>query len=369
MRVVVTGGEGFIGQNLRLRLTELGYESARVVTRRTTKDELRAALETAEFVFHLAGVNRPSDDAEFQLVNVDFTAGLCSILRELGRSVPLLYASSTQATLDNPYGASKRDAEAVVERYGIDTSSPTYVMRLPNVFGKWSRPNYNSAIATFCHNLTRGLPISVSDPNSLLSLAYIDDVVSSMVELLHGGGRPGRVGVGPVYETSLGEVVAILELCSEARHTLVVPHTGAGLVRALYATFLSFLRPEDFAYGVRRNSDRRGVFVEMIKTLDSGQVSYLTVAPGVTRGEHYHHTKTEKFLVVRGKARFGFRHMLTNEVHEIVVEDRSPRIVETIPGWVHDITNVGESEVVVILWANEMFDPARPDTVLAKVRS
>lgn len=363
MRIVVTGADGFIGLNLRIRLRELGHTDVTAVTRQTPESEVRASLEQADFVFHLAGVNRPSDVAEFAAVNAGFTGALCDMLAETGRHVPIVFASSTQATGDSPYGRSKRDGEAAIGRYGAATGSPAYILRLPNVFGKWSRPNYNSAVATFCHNIAGGLPVTVNDPATELTLLYVDDAVAAMVALLDPGTAPaGMVEAGPTYRATLGEIVALLTEFTAARETLVIPPVGTGFARALYATYLSFLPPSDFAFGLQAHRDARGSFVEMLRTRDSGQFSYFTAAPGVTRGEHYHHTKNEKFLVVQGRARFAFRHMVTGESHEIIVEGRTPQVVETVPGWGHNITNIGDTEVIVLLWANEVFDPARPDT-------
>jgi len=368
VRIVVTGGDGFIGRNLRVRLDELGQADIVNVTRGTTEADLQRALADAEFVFHLAGANRPKHDREFHEVNERFTATVCATLRATGRRVPIVYSSSTQALLDNPYGRSKRAGEIEVERYGASTGSRAVVLRLTNVFGKWCRPNYNSAVATFCYNIARSLPITVDDPAAPLRLLYIDDVVDAMIQMLDPADVPsGLVEVGPVYPTTVGEVAAMLEAFAESRRTLLVPPVGTGVMRALYATYLSYLPPGEFSYGLRRHADPRGVFVEILKTPVCGQFSYFTAPPGVTRGEHYHHTKTEKFLVVKGTARFGFRHIITNETHELVVDRDAARIVETVPGWTHNITNVGSDEMIVMLWANELFDPQRPDTIVAKV--
>jgi UDP-2-acetamido-2,6-beta-L-arabino-hexul-4-ose reductase len=369
MRIVVTGGDGFIGQNLRTRLKELGHTDVVSVTRRTS-DDLAAVFKGADFVFHLAGVNRPKDVAEFQESNTHLTQRVCAALLKTGRRIPVAFASSTQALLENPYGRSKRDAETAVEGYGAATGSPVFILRLTNVFGKWARPDYNSAVATFCHNIARGLPIRVHDPATPLTLLYVDDAATAMVGLLEPGqSRSGLIEVGPTYSTTLGEVVDIIESFHRSREDLVIPAVGIGLARALHATYLSYLRPTDFAYRLQRHDDARGTFVEMLKTRDSGQFSYFTAPPGVTRGEHYHHTKTEKFLVVQGKAHFGFRHIRTNERHEVVVDSQVPQIVETIPGWAHNITNIGAAEMIVMLWASEIFDPARTDTIAEKVDS
>jgi UDP-2-acetamido-2,6-beta-L-arabino-hexul-4-ose reductase len=235
------------------------------------------------------------------------------------------------------------------------------------VFGKWARPNYNSAVATFCHNIARGLPIVVHDEAVPLRLVHVDDAVETMLALLPPSDASGLVEVTPVHETTVGEVAAMLRGFAESRTTLTITRVGTGFTRALYSTYVSYLPPDAFAYPLVRHEDPRGAFSEILRTTDSGQVSYFTAHPGVTRGEHYHHTKTEKFLVVQGRARFGFRHVVTGETCSIDIEGTVPRVVETAPGWVHNITNIGEEEVVVLLWANEVFDPRRPDTIPLKV--
>jgi UDP-2-acetamido-2,6-beta-L-arabino-hexul-4-ose reductase len=368
VRVIVTGGGGFLGSNLIVRLRELGGHDVINIECGSSAEDLGAASESADFVFHLAGVNRPQHLDEFDLGNREFTETLCDALRGTGRSVPLAYTSSTQAVLDNPYGASKRAGEIAVARYAAETGAPTFTFRLPNVFGKWCRPNYNSAVATFCHNIANGLPIVVNDPSAPLRLVYVDDVVEAMVSLL--GTPTGAVGaaeVKPVYETTVGEMAEMLHEFAGLRESRLAPRAGHGFARALYATYLSYLAPDNFSYALPRHSDARGTFVEMVKTRDSGQCSFFTAHPGITRGGHYHHTKNEKFLVVTGRARFGFRHITTGEVRELVVSGEESRVVVTVPGWAHDITNIGDGEMIVMLWANEMFDPERPDTIAAPV--
>lgn len=367
MRIVVTGADGFIGKNLRVRLGELGHEVL-PITRASTRSDIAAAVAEGDFVFHLAGVNRPPREEDFETGNVGATAVLCEALAESGRRVPVAFSSSIQAELDNPYGRSKRAAEEVLLGHRRSTGAPVYLLRLPNVFGKWCRPHYNSVVATFCYSIARGLPITIHDPSSPLRLVHVDDVVAAMIGLLDGPAeRDGFIDVTPVYETTVGELAEALRAFAESRETLMTPRVGSGLLRALYSTYISYLPTEHFSYSVPRHADPRGVFVEMLKTPDCGQFSYFTAGPGVTRGEHYHHTKTEKFLVLCGTARFGFRNIDTGERHEIVVKGGDGRIVETVPGWVHSVTNVGDDELVVMLWANEVFDRARPDTVASKV--
>lgn len=362
--VVVTGGEGFIGTNLRVRLGEHGSADVVTVGRSAGLAELEAALASADFVYHLAGINRPTDPAEFNTGNVKFTEALCAALSRNGRAVSVAFASSTQATLDNPYGRSKLAAENALSDYSKQSGAPVYMFRLTNVFGKWARPNYNSAVATFCHAIARGLPVTINDTAAPLHLLYVDDVVAALIKLLDADVPPGFVDVEPVYHTTVGEVVEIIQSFAGSRASLIVPAAGQGLTRALYATYLSAMPPEDFTYPLKPHTDARGTFAEFLRTPAHGQVSFFTAGVGVTRGGHYHHTKNEKFLVVKGDARFNFRHIASGETHQITVRGDEPRVVETVPGWAHDITNIGSVELVVMLWANEVFDPQAPDTIM-----
>jgi UDP-2-acetamido-2,6-beta-L-arabino-hexul-4-ose reductase len=365
MRIMITGADGFIGRNLRLRLGEIGGFDIVRTSRNTHPDELPTLLRGVGAVVHLAGVNRPQDPAEFEVGNATLTRVLCEAVAAHAPKAAVLLSSSTQAELDNAYGTSKRVAEEAVLAYGRVTGAPVYVWRLPNVFGKWSRPNYNSAVATFCHNTARGMSISVHDPAAPLSLVYVDDLIAnwlSVLQALARGERPAHRDVAPVYQTTVGCLAKQIEAFRVSRQSLVTERVGSGLVRALYSTYVSFLPPESFAYGVPMHGDPRGVFVEMLKTPDAGQFSFFTAHPGITRGGHYHHSKTEKFLVIRGEARFRFRHMYTGERHELFTSGEKAEIVETVPGWTHDITNVGDEEMIVMLWANEVFDRQSPDT-------
>lgn len=367
MRIVVTGASGFLARNLRVRLQELGHADFVCVTRETSRAQLEADLATCDLVFHLAGVNRPKDPSEFVAGNAGFTDLLCTLASKRRPAPPIVFASSTQATLSNAYGLSKLAAEERLQRYQRETDAAACIFRLTNVFGKWARPNYNSAIATFCHNLAHGLSITVNDPHAVLRLVYVDDVVAEFTGLLQREIPAGQREVKPVFETTVGEVAQLLQSFVDSRQTMLTERVGTGLTRALYSTYLSYLPRESFDYQVARHEDARGVFVEMLKTPDCGQFSYFTAHPGVTRGEHYHHSKTEKFLVIKGVARFGFRHIQTGETHELTSHGGEARIVETIPGWTHNITNIGDDELLVMLWANEIFDRAKPDTIPMKV--
>jgi UDP-2-acetamido-2,6-beta-L-arabino-hexul-4-ose reductase len=368
MKVLVTGAAGFLGKNLQVWLREHGNIEVSTFLHLESVDALEMKVAQADFIFHLAGVNRPQNEGEFFTGNTDLTRQLCDAIRKSGRCIPIAYASSTQAIRDNAYGRSKREAEQVLHTLAEESGSPIYVYRLPNVFGKWCRPNYNSVVATFCHNVAHGLPLVVHDPNVELTLVYVDDVMRSFLSLLVDKYQaPGFVEVVPTYTTTVGDLAVQIQRFKDSRKTLVTEAVGTGLTRALYSTYITYYTPAQFAYPLTKHADARGVFVEMLKTPDAGQFSFFTAGPGVTRGGHYHHTKTEKFLVVKGSARFGFRHISSGEHFEYLVTAEQPEVVETIPGWAHDITNVGEEEMVVMLWANEIFDRGRPDTVASKV--
>lgn len=371
-RVLVTGANGFIGRNLAVRIGELSGYSLSTFVRGDDAAQLSSLVAQADAVIHLAGENRPADESAFAAVNTGLTVALCDAIRDevakTGRKVPLVLASSTQAERDNPYGRSKLAAEQAARELATTTCNPVVMFRLPGVFGKWCKPNYNSVVATFCHNIARGLPIQVNDPSVSLRLAYVDDVVSALIAAIDEPVDGWSWGsIEPEYDVTLGDLAAQIEAFNDCRTSLMTERVGTGFVRALYATYVSYLPNDRFAYEVAQYSDPRGVFVEMLKTADSGQFSYFTAHPGVTRGGHYHHTKTEKFLVIKGEAIFRFRHLLTNETVELRTSGEKPQVVDTIPGWTHDITNVGTDEMVVMLWANENFDRQRPDTVTCKV--
>ena len=375
MKVLITGANGFVGKNLKLHLVERKDVQVSCFTRDDDVAQLPTILQDVDFVFHLAGINRPQDPQEFTTGNVDLTLALCQAVAQLaesaGKRVPIVYTSSTQAGSDNPYGQSKRGAEDALLAAARSHQIPVHIFRLPNMFGKWCKPNYNSAVATFCHNIARGLPIQVNDPAAPVTLVYVDDVIERFLQLMDGADAAvdahGFATVAPQYTTTVGELARQIQAFTHSRDTLMTERVGTGLVRALYATYVSYLPPELFAYTVPQYGDPRGVFAEMLKTPDCGQFSYFTAHPGITRGGHYHHSKTEKFLVIRGQARFKFRHMQTGETHELLTSGTKAEVVETVPGWTHDITNIGNDEMIVMLWANEVFDRARPDTVTCAV--
>ena len=371
-RILITGAHGFIGRNLSVRLGELPEFQVVEFTRDDAATKLPTLLVDVDIVVHLAGENRPADDSAFAQVNVGLTQALCQAIsqetRRSGRKLPVIFASSAQAEQENAYGCSKLAAERIVEKFSGETGTPVTIFRFPGVFGKWCRPNYNSVVATYCHNIPRGLPIRIDEPEAKLRLVYIDDVVSAIMDAL----RVPQLGirravVTPEFELTLADLAAQIKAFEVGRHNLMVERVGIGLTRALYSTYISSLPPKRFAYAIPQHDDPRGRFVEMLKTYDSGQLSFFSARPGVTRGGHYHHTKTEKFLVIRGRARFRFRHLLTDERVELNTSGENSEVVETIPGWSHDITNIGDEEMIVMLWANEVFNRDKSDTISDKV--
>ena len=370
--VLVTGASGFIGKNVVARLQEMQNVTVRTFTRDDDKTNLPGLVSEVDAILHLAGENRPSDEAAFIEVNSELTSAVCEAVRNelssTGRDIPLVLASSTQAELDNPYGRSKLEAEAAVKLLASETNNTCVIFRLPGVFGKWCLPNYNSVVATFCFNVARDLPIEIHDPAISLKLVYVDDVVTALFSALSASRRGlTHAKVEPEYVISLGQLAKQIRAFGSVRTDLMTERVGSGFTRALYATYVSYLPKEKFSYQVAKHADPRGVFVEMLKTPDTGQFSYFTAHPGITRGGHYHHSKTEKFLVIKGRAQFRFRNLLTKELVEFQTDGGTPEIVDTVPGWTHDITNIGDEEMIVMLWANENFDRDNPDTVASEI--
>jgi UDP-2-acetamido-2,6-beta-L-arabino-hexul-4-ose reductase len=367
MQVLVTGSDGFIGKNLITHLRELDIKIT-TYTRNNSINDLIGLVKDSDFIVHLAGENRPVDEQDFNVGNAKLTESICEVVRSTGRKIPIILASSTQATLDNAYGKSKLSAETAIDKLGDDTESPTYIYRLPGVFGKWCKPSYNSVVATFCYNISHDLPIQVNNPSFELTLVYIDDVVDEFVSIIQDKKNSNtELSIRPEYKIKLGELSRQIQRFHDSRDSLISEKVGSGLIGKLYSTYVSYFSPENFSYSIPVYTDERGMFAEVLKTEDSGQFSFFTAGPGVTRGGHYHHSKTEKFLVIRGSARFSFRHIVSNEGYEIVTSSDELKIVETVPGWSHDITNIGTEEMIVILWANEIFDPDNSDTITHKI--
>jgi len=366
MRIVVTGSRGFIGKNLCVFLREKQHDVLEV-HRETEQQDILSYLSLADFVFHLAGSNRPTNPVEFQSGNVDLTRFIVEGLIDSNRGTPLVFASSMQAEDNNDYGFSKLAAEKIVQSYSVTTGAASHIYRLPNVFGKWCKPNYNSFVATFCNNALMGIDILVHDPRAPVRLAYIDDVCASFLGLLDSKASSGFHKLPVEFNTTVGEVANIISSFKSIRTTLITERVGTKLTRALYSTYLSYTFPDQFNYSIPSHKDERGVFCEMLKTKDTGQFSYFTAYPGITRGGHYHHTKNEKFLVIKGEAKFKFKNITTGKQHELTVSGSMPEIVETVPGWAHNITNIGDEELIVMLWSNEIFDPKRSDTIAKNV--
>ena len=372
MNVLVTGSKGFVGRNLcsvlrtmeRVRVLEFDCDN--------TPEELNGMLGEADVIFHLAGVNRPKNEEEFLTGNAGLTEDICATIQRLERTPKIILASSIQAELDNPYGSSKLQAEHALRAFSETTGARTVVYRFKNLFGKWCRPNYNSVTATFCYNIAYGLPVTISDPSRSIELTYIDDVVAALIGEIPSAEGEMESGFAfgtelTAYPITLGELAELITSFRESRQTLVLPGFDSQLVRALYATFLSYLEGVDFAYSLQIRTDERGSLAEMMKSKTFGQIFVSRTKPGITRGNHYHHTKTEKFMVVEGDAVIRFRRIDGTEVIEHKVAGKEFRVVDIPPGYTHHITNIGEGELVTLFWASEIFNPEKADTFFLKV--
>ena len=368
--VLVTGAQGFIGKHLVEALRRRADTEVIVFHRGMELSSLAEVLPRVTVIHHVAGVNRPVEPADFQTGNHGLTTELCGILAELRLSPLIVYASTTQAALDNPYGRSKRQAEETLERWAVAGEGRAVIFRLTNVFGKWCRPNYNSVVATFCHNITRDLPITVSDRSRELELVYVDDVVAAFLAAEEKSIAPGTYIAATIprtYRVTLARIADTLQAFRAMRSTLAVPDMGDEFNRRLYATYLSYLERGDFAYALQQRSDPRGTLAEFVKQEGMGQIFVSRTLPGITRGNHYHHTKTEKFLVMEGEAIVRFRSILGGEVIEYPVKGHDLLVVDIPPGYTHSIENVGRTELITLFWASEVFNPAAPDTVAKNV--
>ncbi|MFL2105209.1 capsular polysaccharide biosynthesis protein CapF [Desemzia sp. FAM 23991] len=369
MKILVTGAEGFIAKNLIAELKNKGYETIFEYHQNTEPELLDQYSKEAEFVFHLAGVNRPKDQSEFMEGNFGFTSTLLETLKKHNNTSPVMISSSIQAEMDNPYGKSKKAGEDLLFKYEKETGAKVLVYRFPNVFGKWCRPNYNSAIATFCHNIARDLPITVNDSNVLMTLVYIDDVVNELSDALEGQENRTRdyCEVPVQHKLSLGEIADLIYSFKESRQNRSIPDMSDALTKKLYSTYLSYLPEDDFSYDLKMNVDNRGSFTEFLKTSNRGQVSVNISKPGIVKGNHWHHTKNEKFLVVSGEGMIRFRKINSDEVIEYKVSGKTLEVVDIPVGYTHNIENVGETDMVTVMWANESFDPNNPDTYYVEV--
>lgn len=369
MKILITGSNGFVGKNLIVELNNKGYTEIFQYTRESDIKELQKYTRECDFVFHLAGVNRPKNNKEFVEGNFNFTFQLLELLKENKNKVPVLFTSSIQAEKDNPYGRSKKNGENLLFDYSKETGADVYVYRLPNLFGKWSKPNYNTVVATFCHNIARDLDIQVNNEEAELELAYIDDVVAELIKTLEGEPmKNNKFCIVPViHSIKLGELANLIKSFKENRNDINIPNMGDALTKKLYSTYLSFLPEEQFSYDLKMNVDKRGSFTEFIRTPERGQVSINVSKPGITKGNHWHHTKNEKFLVVSGEGLIRLRKINSDEVIEYSVSGEKLQVVDIPTGYVHSIVNVGETELVTVMWVNEQFDQQNPDTYFLEV--
>ncbi len=367
--VLVTGHRGFLGTNLRIALARRGDVRVIGLASGRSTDELASAVEQADFIFHLAGVNRPRNDADFAKHNTELTQQVCHLLKSAGRQVPIVFSSSIQAELDNPYGRSKRAAETALVDLACNTGAPVYIDRLPNVYGKWSRPDYNSVVATFCHNISHDLPVRVDDPSQSVRLAHVDDVVRRWIDLLDGGGEWPQVGREnePIDEITVGDLRDRITSFRDSRFSGLLPDLADRLTRSLYGTYLSFVDADALALPVALRKDPRGWLFELVKSQSAGQIFVSSTRPGFRRGDHYHDTKVEKFCVVQGRGLIRIRPVGSDAIVEYRVDDDGIRIVDIPPGLTHSIENTGTSDMITIFWASEIFDPDLPDTFPAVV--
>jgi len=371
-KVLITGCNGFIGSNLMARLATQAGEGIEAIgcDIETPEREMMDAAIEADCIIHLAGANRPRDPADFRKTNIDLTSRLLSHLVGANKKPDIAATSSIQAALDNPYGTSKKGMEERLEEYATGTGARIAVYRLANVFGKWCRPDYNSVVATFCHNAAHNIPLRVDDPSRIIEFVYVDDVVESLIAFIQGKAPEqlnGFATAGPRFQISLGVLADSLASYAYLRKSGRVPDSGDPFVKRLWATFLAYLEPEEFGYSADLKSDARGSLFEAVKTERGGQIFVSRTKPGITRGNHYHNTKTEKFIVVSGNARISFRNIRSGARYDIDVSGEYPKVVDIPPGWTHLIHNTGTSELITVFWASELFDPSRPDTYAAEV--
>lgn len=369
MKILVTGAKGFVGKNLVAELKNKGYTEIYEYTRETDEHLLETYTKECDFVFHLAGVNRPKNEKEFMEGNYKFTEELLGLLKKHNNQAPVLLTSSIQAEKSNPYGESKRAGEELLFSYSEETGVKTFIYRLPNLFGKWCKPNYNSVVATFCHNIARDLEIQINDENAELTLCYIDDVMEEFIKAMEEvPTKDGRYCVVPVvHKVKLGELANLIESFKESRQNLHAPNLGDDFTKKIYSTYLSYLPEDKFSYELTMHTDHRGSFTEFIKSPERGQVSVNVSKPGITKGNHWHHTKNEKFLVVSGEGLIRFRKIDSEEIIEYRVSGEKLEVVDIPVGYTHSIVNVGETDLVTVMWANELFDPDKPDTYFLEV--
>jgi UDP-2-acetamido-2,6-beta-L-arabino-hexul-4-ose reductase len=370
--VLVTGAKGFIGKNLIVGLQEVDDINIKSFDKEEDLDTLKKFIQESDFIFHLAGVNRTESVEEFEKVNTGLTKDIINLLEEMNKKIPIAITSSIQAELDNPYGKSKKMAEDELIKYSKQNNVPVYIYRLPNVFGKWSRPNYNSVVSTFCYNISHNLDIDILDPMKELELVYIDDVVSEFVSLLAKEERNLRkyfYNIKKVFKISVGKLAEKIYQIRDIRKTLIVPDLSDDFTKFLHATYLSYLDKDNFSYEMDSKEDSRGNFTELIKSNSFGQISISKSCKGIIRGNHYHNTKNEKFCVIKGEAVIKLRNILDDKIISYYISDKKIEVVDIPPGYTHSIENLtdDDGEMILLIWANEVFDPENPDTYYCEV--
>ncbi len=368
--ILVTGSSGFIGKNLIEGLQKLKEIEIKKFDINDNIITLKNYLKEADLIFHLAGINRPEKVEEFEIGNVNLTQTIVDILEKLEKNTPIVFTSSIQATKNNPYGISKKKAEKILYKYSKRNRATIYIYRLPNVFGKWCRPNYNSVVATFCYNVSRGINISISDESKKIELVYIDDVIDEFIKLVSREQEDYEkryYRIKQTFKITLGELTEKIYQLRDIRKTLVVPDLSEDFMKCLHATYLSYLDKENFPYKLDLKTDQRGDLAELIKSKHFGQIFVSTSHKGIIRGNHYHNTKVEKFCVLKGKAIIKLRHIFEEEVLSFHVSGENFEVVDIPPGYTHSIENIGDGEMIVLFWANQIFDSEKPDTYYCKV--
>lgn len=387
-KVLITGNNGFIGKNLTLKLRELNNYTISGFDIGNTDEELNKFVKEADVIVHLAGSNRPKEVSEFSEVNLGLTSRLIELVQKQGNKKTVIFASSTQAELENDYGRSKLAAENALVDFAQKWGNVVYIYRFTNVFGKWCRPNYNSVVATFCHNIANDLPINISNENAKVKLIYVDDIIGELVDKINNPAEAwdckNRLEIKPFYEVTLGELASKIRSFKESRISLLLPDVADDFTKKLYSTYLSYLNPGDFGYKLNKKSDNRGDLTELLKSDKAGQIFISTTKPGITRGNHYHHTKTEKFIVIQGEAEISFRKIIDFDLQQSLinkdievtgndgiityrVSGSNITVVDIPPGYAHNITNIGNTDLITLFWANEIFDQDKPDTFFEEV--
>lgn len=370
-QVLVTGARGFIGKNLCLALKRIPDVTVTSFDIEDSLSVLKEGIGFADVIYHLAGINRPVNPDEYKTGNYDFTKTLLDLVAKGDKKPHIIATSSTQASLDNPYGISKRMAEEELFKFSAAKRIPVHVYRLTNVFGKWSKPFYNSVIATFCHQSAHNEALMIDDLNKRIDFIYIDDIVHAFLQYLRNDipetFNGATLSVQPAYNKSLGEISSLLEGFKKIRENGILPDLSDGFEKKLYSTYLSYLEPGQFSYSADKKEDARGYLYELIKTKNAGQIFVSRTLPGITRGNHYHDTKVEKFCVIDGNALVSFRHMLDGSLYSIEVEGQQAKVIDIPPGYTHNIKNIGATDMLTLFWANEIFDPSNPDTYYSEV--